>query len=263
LEQKAFDLIVSKVGEALSAQGYTSAGSVEEKEGHAALFTSENSAYSVLYNIGKKRFELRSCDADDGKPDGKWKSASIWLFDPDENVLSDAESIANDFVETIQGPKRVAEMKSKKRRKKDDDYNVDPPFFFNRFVGIFPELRDEINQEKITYGKLRAVTFARASLLPRLDSLCSNRSQQDAIKRCGDLLNDQYNVGDMDVRSIITIVLLNGLSDAALENLKPMLSDDLKKSHVSALKLKGKKIRPEKKKKQKRFVAENLNTLNR
>lgn len=264
MDQKAFDLIAGKVGEALSAQGFSPAGEPDETDGHSALFTAENSAYSVFYNESKKRFELRSCDADEGKPDNKWKSIAIWLFDPEDNGLSDAESIANDFVDTIQGPKRLAELKTKKKRKKDDDNNVDPTFFLNRFVGVFSELREDLNQEKAQYGDVRAVTFSRSKLLPKIEALCSQAGRQEQIKRCCDLLNDQYATGDMDVRSIITIVILNGLSDAALTNMKPLFSDDLKKCHVSALKLKGKKIKPEKKKKpQKSFMADNLNTLNR
>lgn len=259
MDQKAFDLIVGKVGEALAGQGFSANG----RDGRSALFTGENTAYSVFFNEDKKRFELRTCDMDDEKPDEKWKSISIWLFDPEDSGLSEAESIANDFVETIQGPKRLAEVKTKKKRKKDDDSNVDPVFFYNRFIGVFPELRDELNQEKATYGDVRAVGFAREKLLPKIDALCSQAAQQEQIKRCCDLLNDQYVAGDMDVRSIITIVLLNGLSETALGNMKPLFSDELKKSHVSAMKLKGKKIKPEKKKKQKKFVADNLNTLRR
>jgi hypothetical protein len=72
-----------------------------------------------------------------------------------------------------------------------------------------------------------------------------------------------YVAGDMNVRSIITIVILNGIEDRALENMKPLFSDDLKKGYTAAAKLKGKKIKPEKKKKEGKVVADNLNTLRR
>ncbi len=38
-------------------------------------------------------------------------------------------------------------------------------------------------------------------------------TDSDAISRCCTLLNEMYVSGDMDVRSIITIVILNGLSE--------------------------------------------------
>jgi len=265
LEQKAFDLISDKVGVALSEQGFTRvAGERKEENGRAVLFTGEDTAYSIFFNQAKKRFELRTCDMEDGEPDSQWKSISIWLFDPENDTISEAESIVNDFVETIQGPKRVAALKTKKKRKKEDENNPDPLFFFNRFVGVFPGLRDELNTEKAKYGDVRAVTFARSNLLPKIEALCTQTTNQDQIKRCCDLLNDLYIAGDMDVRSIITIVLLNGLeNESAIETMKPLFSDDLKKAYIAGLKLKGKKIKPEKKKKEKKFIADNLNSLNR
>ncbi len=262
MEQKAFDLIADKVGAALGEQGFSRAGEQQEENGRAVIFTAEDTAYSVLYNKVKKRFELRICDVENGKPDGQWKSLSIWLFDPETDSQSEADSIQNDFVETIQGPKRIAALKTKKKRKKDDENNPDPIFFFNRFVGIFPELRDEMAEERAKYGDVRAVTFSRNSLLPRIEALCAQTLKKDAVKRCCDLLNDMYVSGDMDVRSIITIVILNGIDDkAAIENMEPFFSEDLKKGYVAARKIKGKTFKPEKKKKEKKFVADNLNAL--
>jgi len=265
LEQKAFDLIAEKVGVALSGQGFTrAAGELKSDDGRAALFTGEDSAYSILFNPDKKRFELRTCDVDDGQPDLQWKSISIWLFDAETDSLAQAESIVNDFVETIQGPKRAAALKTKKKHKKDDESNADPLFFFNRFVGIFPELRDELNDEKAQYGDVRAVHFAKEHLVQRVEALCTQTTRQDNIKRCCDLLNDMYAVGDMDVRSIITIVVLNGVeNETAIGNMKPLFSEDLKKCYVAGLKFKGKNVKPEKKKKEKTFVADNLNRINR
>ncbi|MBW7571607.1 DUF7674 family protein [Caproiciproducens faecalis] len=262
MEQKAFDLIAEKVGAVLDGQGFVRTGEVQQDgEGRSVLFKGENTAYSILYNQGKKRFELRTCDAEDGEPDLKWKSISIWLFDPETDSLSEADSIVNDFVETIEGPKRLAAAKTKKKRKKDDENNADPLFFFNRFVGIFPELKDELNYEKSQYDEVRAVHFAKESLVPKVDMLCSQSGRTDSIKRCCDLLNDMYANGDMDVRSIITIVVLNGLSSQSVENMKPMFTDDLKKGFTAGLKFKGKVVKPAKKKKEKRFVAANLNDM--
>jgi hypothetical protein len=46
--------------------------------------------------------------------------------------------------------------------------------------------------------------------------------------------------------------------------IKPLLSEELAKSHKAALKLKGKKVKPEKKKKRKKsFMAATLNDRNR
>ncbi len=46
-----------------------------------------------------------------------------------------------------------------------------------------------------------------------------------------ELLNEFYKNGDLDVRSIITMVILNGLSDTAAQNIMeqadPMLKKDI------------------------------------
>lgn len=265
MEQKAFDLIAEKVGAALSEQGFTRVAEEQKNnDGRAVLFTGEDLAYSVLFNPEKKRFELRTCDVDDGEPDLQWKSISIWLFDVATDSLSEAESIVHDFVETIQGPKRAAALNIKKKHKKDDESNADPLFLFNRFIGIFPELRDELNEEKAKYGDVRAVHFAREHLVQRVEALCTQTTRQENIKRCCELLNDMYAVGDMDVRSIITIVVLNGVeNETAIQNMKPLFSDDLKKCYIAGLKFKGRNVKPEKKKKEKKFIADSLNSMKR
>ena len=73
-----------------------------------------------------------------------------------------------------------------------------------------------------------------------------------------------YQSGDMDVRSIITMVLLNGFQDeTALMRVEEKFSEDLAKSYKYGRKLKGKKVKPEKKKKQRKFTADTLNEMKR
>ena len=62
----------------------------------------------------------------------------------------------------------------------------------------------------------------------------------------------------MDLRSIVTAAFLNGLSDSAFETVQEQLGDELKKCAKYTRKLRGKKIKPEKKKKQKKVVAKPL-----
>ena len=259
MDQKAFEIVVSGVENTLSERGYRRVEGETQKDGREALFLGEANAYSVLYQGSNKRFSLRSCDMDGEKPDGNWKSLSMWLYDPETDTTAQVQSIVNDFVETLTGPKQTPVAKTRKKRKKDDDSNVDPLFFFNRFVGVFPKLKEELNTERTTYGDVRAVTFARKKLLPKINALVNNPAEKNRVTRCCQLLNDMYISGDMDVRSIITIVILNGIEgETAVETVRSQLSEDLQKSYKSALKMKGKKVKPEKKKKKKKFMADVL-----
>ena len=259
MEQKAFDLIVGKAQPALEGLGFRrlKSGGPGNRE-REAVFAGDAVAYGILYEEGKKRLSLRTCGLADGEPDGNWKPLSVWLYDPATDSAAQAQSIVNDFVATVTGPRQKAAAVSRKKRKKDDENNVDPTFFFNRFVGVFPELKEELAAERSAYGDVRSVTFARERLLPKLDGVLSSPEGKDRAAKCAALLNDLYVAGDMDVRSIITIVLLNGFSGASVKTLRPQLSEELAKSFKAALKLKGKKIKPEKKKKPKKFMADTL-----
>ena len=259
IDRKVFELIAGAVDSALNAQGYSRKENEAREDGRETLFLGETAAYSVLYQESTKSFTLQTCDIEGEEPDGKWKSLSMWLYDPETDTPAQAQSIADDFTETLTGPKQTAVVKARKKRKKDDDSNVDPTFFFNRFAGVFPELKDELNEERSVYGDVRSVTFAREKLLPKINAVVNNPAEKDRAGRCCQLLNDLYLSGDMDVRSMITIVILNGVEgETAVKTVRSQMNEDLLKSYKAGLKMKGKKVKPEKKKKRKKFTAESL-----
>ena len=259
INQKIFEMVAGSVETALNAQGYRRTEGKAQEDGREVCFLGESTAYSVLYQESSKRFVLQTCDMDGEEPDGKWKSLSMWLYDPDTDTQAQAQSIVDDFSETLTGPKQKAAAKTRKKRKKEDDSNADPVFFFNRFVGLFPELKNELEMERSIYGDIRAVTFARERLLPKINALVNNPAEKDRIARCCQLFNDLYLAGDMDVRSIITIVILNGIKgEEAIQTVRSQMGEDLLKSYKAGLKMKGKKVKPEKKKKRKKFTAESL-----
>jgi hypothetical protein len=260
LDKKIFEIVAGGVGEQLEASGF---GRQKTDDGVSAVFINEDIAYKIAYEEDKKRFNLMECGTDGTEPDGKWKSVSVWLFDPETDTANEAKSIACDFIETVRGPVQTTVARAKKKKKKDDDDNVDPIFFFNRFVGVFPELKAEINEEKAKYGDVRAVSFARENLMPKLNGLCGSCGEDDArVKKVCALLNDMYMSGDIDVRSIITIVIINGFTDGALKHVRPLFNEELQKSAKAALKIKGRHFKPEKKKKRKSIMAQALDSSN-
>lgn len=263
MEKKAFELVVARLEAALTEQNFVrQTVEIKDESGRIALFTSEGIAYSVLYDNKKKRFELRTCAMTDQGPDNEWKTLATWLFDPEVDTEREAESIANDFVETIQGPKRTAVVQQAvKKKKKDDEGNVDPLFFANRLVAVFPELKDEVKEEKEGYERFRGVTFAKEKILPKLLMLAQQDIETDRLEKMYTVLSDAYSVGDLDVRGIITMVLLNSIEQQqAVARAEEMLSPELLKAWKNSRKFKGKNIKPEKKKKEKKFMADTLNS---
>ena len=147
--QEAFDLIVEKTADALKKQGFEQSKDFEDDLGPAVLFSNKDAAYSIVFKTNDNMFELRSTNMTDDGPNSSWKSVSNWIFDPEQDTLREAEAIATDFIETIEGPSRLEEIRKAQRQAfKDDDNNPGPLFFFKRLVNIFPELKEQINEER-------------------------------------------------------------------------------------------------------------------
>lgn len=127
MEQKAFELIQEKLQAALNEQGFGEAVALETDNGRGVMFTTGEVAYGLFYETKQRRFVLRSATMKTPKEPGDWRQLSMWLFDEGENTMQDAESIANDFLELVQGSKRRELVQTaKKRRKKDEENNADP-----------------------------------------------------------------------------------------------------------------------------------------
>lgn len=254
MDFNAFEWIQGKLQEELSQQGFGEAVPLEDSAGKAVMFSADSLAYSLLYDKGAGHFELRSAPMEEGEP-GKWRRLALWLFDEKTGDRADAESIANDFLDVVKGPKQLKQLQQKRKRGKDDERSVDPAFFINRLVNVFPEIREEINGERIVYGQVRPATFVKEKVVAKCEALAASRPQGEEMKKLCALLDDMYKNGDMDLRSIITAVLLNGLSDSAFAVVQGQLGDELKKNTRFSRKLRGKDIKPEKKKKQKKVEA--------
>lgn len=255
MEFNAFGFIQDGLAEELAKQEFGQPEPLEYEEGRAVMFATEEVAYSLRYQEKNQRFELCSATLDgSGKP-GDWRSLSVWLFDKQEGDKGDAESILNDFLEVVRGPKRMAVVQQKRKRGKDDERSVDPLFFLNRLVNIFPELKDELNEEKIVYGQVRFVTFVKQKVAPKCEDLAVKYPDSDPCKKLCALLDDMYKNGGLDLRSIVTVSLLNTMSDQAFASLQERVGEELQKDIKYTRKLKDKKIKPEKKKKKKKVEA--------
>ncbi len=119
LDQKAIEVVKEKLEPVLKEQGFHFQEDKQEEKGAAAVYVNEERlSYSVFYNESTKQFELRSATLpEDEHADIPWRTLSSWLFDPEQDDLRSAESIGNDFAETIQGPKRVEALQIAKKRR--------------------------------------------------------------------------------------------------------------------------------------------------
>ncbi len=246
--KKAFGIIADKVADALSSQGFKREKVSSSDKEMVALFTGESVAYSVIYYTEKMHVVLRSCTMTDEGPDNEWKSMATWMFNPETDTNKEAESIGNDFADAVTNASAVKRVKQTKKKKSSDEGSADPLFLAKRFATYFPELKAEIKYEQENYESFRGVTFMRTHVVSRVNDLL-NRGVKGEMSKLAQMISTQYANGDMDTRSIITIVILNGIDEKHMEKFEPLLSEDLQKSWKYALKMKGKKVRPEKPKK--------------
>lgn len=246
--KKAFGIIADKVADALSAQGFKKEKVSSTDKELVALFTGETVAYSVIYYTEKMHVVLRCCTMTDEGPDNEWKSMATWMFNPETDTNKEAESIGNDFADAVTNASAVKRVKQTKKKKSSDDGSADPLFLSKRFVTYFPELKAEIKYEQDNYESFRGVHFIRTYVVPRVNELLT-RGAKGEMNKLAQMISTQYANGDMDTRSIITIVLLNSIDEQHIEKFEPLLSEELQKAWKFAKKMKGKKVRPEKPKK--------------
>lgn len=245
---KAYKIITDKVFSVLESQGFkkNKVSGAEENE-MVTLFTGENVAYSVIYYTDKMHMVMRSCAMTDDGPDNEWKTMATWMFNPETDTEQQANSIGNDFADAVSTPVNIKRVKQTKK-KKSEEGSADPIFLYKRLVKFFPELREEIKEEEDSYYPFRYVTFAREHVVERVGTMIKRGSKADLTKLMS-VLSAQYVNGDVDTRSIITIIILNSVDDKDREIITPLMSDELFKAYKSALKFKGKKVKPEKPKK--------------
>ena len=244
---KAFGIITNKLDEALKAQNIKKQKVESSNDNElVSLFTGESVAYSTVYYKDKMLCVLRSCTMTEDGPDNEWKTMATWMFNPETDTEKEADSIGNDFVEAVSSASAVKRVKQTKK-KKSDDGNADPLFLAKRFLVLFSDLKEEIAKEQ-QKEEFRGVYFTRTHILPRINELLIRGNKQDIQKLCN-ILSAQYQNGDMDTRSIITIVILNSIDEKYYDMINEKLSDELKKAWSFAVKFKGKKVKPEKVKK--------------
>lgn len=254
---KAFKIIEEKLSEVLIKRGFTRLSS---KAG-TILFAKDSIGYRVFFDESKNKFELSECSVEDGNA-VSGKILSTWLFDPQNDTEREAKDIAADFADTLGGAVRNFGKKavSKKKKKADDENTTNPLFLMNRIASVFPELKETVQEEKNSYENFRGVTFAREKALPLIKETLTNGVPKDKFKKLCTVFSNLYNSGDLDTRSIITIVFINAIEDvSAREKISAAVSDELKSAIKEAFKLRGKKIKPEKIKRKSTFISDTLN----
>lgn len=224
-----------------------------QKNKNELNFVNNSQSYDIVYDESKKLVLLNFVCGE------KITELSSWLFDVESLTRKDINLIAEDFIETMSGKNKKYTKQSKKSTKSSDESNITGIFFANRMVNIFPDLKLEIQKEKDFYERFRSASFACENILPKIQKFAENPSEKNKFVKLGKLLSEMYENGTLDVRSIITMGILNSISgEKETQNLKKVLTPELNKAWDAALKYKGKKVNPEKSKSKKSLLSKAL-----
>ena len=255
---KAFKIVCDTVEQAIQAQNFqkVNVDNVNDNE-LVSLYTGENLAYSVVYYKDKMHMVLRQSTMTEEGPDNDWKVLATWMFDPSSDTEKEAQGIANDFAEMLSAPVAIKRQKQTKKKAKKDEGNADPLFFAKRCVNIFPELKDEIKQEEDSYYPFRGATFAKDHIVPKVNALVKKGNKKE-LDKLMQLLSNQYSNGNLDTRSIVTMVVLNGIDPQYDEKISEFMSPELKKAFKSSVKYRNREVKPERVKKQRKVIGTRL-----
>ena len=257
LEQKAMERISAAVYKKLQASGFTMTQKGNAKEGMPSLFVGEQFVYAIDFESERKRFVFKTTSVTDGIVGTDWKDISAWLFDPATADEAEAESIANEFVDSLGTSIKYVERErfiAQKKKEKGEEHYVDPGFLMNRFALVFPELRYAIAAHRETYGGIAPQAMLRDFLYEMMDDIFARPECEDKVKKFFEIINTNYENGDLDTKAVIMMGILNHIeSPRALELADKYLDESTKKAWACAKKYKGKKVRPEKVLKQKRL----------
>ncbi len=212
----------------------------------------------IVYSPDSKRFFLFKGDA--GCSDDDYSQLQSYYFEPTGDNASDireACSVANEFAETFGGPAPLnivpdsSRKLSKKERDSDDTSAV---YFVNRIPGVLPECREPLLMHKEYFDMLLPNKFCDEVVNSAVARLLSDKSRKSQAEAFFAFLNKMYDSGDLDVKSIITMTILNSITgEERMEYVESLLSDTLKKSWKSARKFIGKEVKPEKESKYKQM----------
>lgn len=229
---------------------------IEKSENNFEFYANEKH-YLINVDSQKKLIILNIIDNENNLS----KNLSSWLFDENTLTQKDVNDISSDFIETISiKEKSVHKKSSKSQKNSSDNTNVNDMFFANRIVNFFPELKEKMQIEKNSYETFRTATFTKNEVLPTVNDFLKS-GDKSRISKFGKLISDLYKNGDLSVRGMITIIILNN-SDDLQEKLIPYISEELQKAWQSAKKYKHKIVKPEKISNKKSFMSKVLEAQN-
>lgn len=197
----------------------------------------------VLFEHEKQRYRIKLCPEEKTVSLSKyvnhaWFSLSSWLFDEENITKKDLAFISEDFKQVLKNSKKQqsAEIKNIANKGGKPRTSTDGlMFFINRLATFVPSLRADIKNEKESSENFRFVYFLDTYALPKLREFLLNSDEKTKFKFFKSL-SEQYSNGNLNVRSFVTMGVLNNLDFELYEKFCP--NEDFKNTWKQSLKYK-------------------------
>lgn len=236
MNKNGYDYIYDLVFQKFKDSGFTF-----EREQDEIVIYNEKLSFKIVCDSDNNEIYLEVQENNKESID-QWNRLSLWLFD-ENSSNKDMIMISDDFIDTISKYSKVGLDKviSKKVSKGRSSNTL---FFANRMMNIFPELKDEISFEKEHYSEFRGAEFAVNNILPKILMLLSDGKDTKKIEKLFKLIGDLYLNSSLEVRSLISIGILNGIEgEKEISIARKFMSNELQKAWDAALKYKGKQLK--------------------
>lgn len=244
-----FDAAVTRLTENLDKFHKVSAAAENGTE--SAIFTDGEVSLKLVYAPELKRFYLFRGEADCA--DDAFEQIQTYYYETTDDKAADlreAMSVANEFSENFASPAPIvaapASSRASERKDREND-ETSAIFFVNRIPGVLPECREPLLQHKAHYEMLLPNKFCSEVVNAAVAKLLSDKTQKNKAEEFFAFLEKMYFSGDMDVKSIITMTILNNISgEERIAYVEEMLSSDMNKAWRAARRFIGKTVKPEK-----------------
>lgn len=244
-----FDAVTTKFIENLNS--FELVSSEQNGNNETAVFTNGKFNAKIVYSPDVNRFYLFKGEANCSEDD--YVEIQSYFFEPSKDNdldLREAASVANEFSDTLGGSFSApavpaASRKPVKKDKESDEASA--VYFVNRIPSVLPECREPLLQHKEHYEMLLPNKFCNEVVTAAVAKMLGDKSKKTKTEEFFKFLENMYISGDMDVKSIITMTILNSITgEERIAYVEGFLSADMNKAWRMARRYIGKEIKPEK-----------------
>lgn len=191
------------------------------EDGTSVIFAGEKGAYKISFDAKSSIVAFECCN-DYSASEPVFETVSRSFFNTEEYNERDAKSLANEIedevtslfkskkkvnLDKVKMPKAVSRTKAK-----NGIISYDCDSLANRFGTLYPELKDDIKRNMVTYGEFLPETFFTKIGTAKVLDVIKNGNEAEQ-KKLFKMLNEVYEDGTNEVQDVIGVTILGAMQN--------------------------------------------------